>query len=176
MRFLLRKGRNSPCPTPHMRPSSHLFFLGVLRTPSSALSQQQFFPRVWTWVLHSSGPIAEAFRSLWPMRPSFLQLTKLVDEVVKRPRFRNPDRKRAFHDELCLSPLSRRLQVLVHPKVLHTQEIFRNIFLHLWPIRPACCCVHRPRRTCTNQSRPFHWRVARNPQGCRIEEYLPSSM
>ena len=56
---------------------------------------------------------------------------------MKTAGFRHPDRKRAFHDELGLRPLSRRLQVLVHPKVLPAQEIFGNVFLHLWSIGPV---------------------------------------
>ena len=66
-----------------------------------------------------------------------LRLAEFVNPSMKTAGFRHPDRERAFHDELGLRPLSRRLQVLVHPKVLPAQEIFGNVFLHLWSIGPV---------------------------------------
>ena len=67
-----------------------------------------------------------------------LRLAEFVNPSMKTAGFRHPDRKRAFHDELGLRPLSRRLQVLVHPKVLHAQEIFGTSFICGGPL----CCRH----------------------------------
>ena len=93
------KRRGCMCENTHHLPKQSLAFESTHAERSYAYTRLVFvlvqsFPwKCLTSVNHAGEVHHGKYGSvLWSIGPSFLQLTKLVDEVVKRPRFRNPDR------------------------------------------------------------------------------------